>query len=151
MNQENGKNKIPIAAKLNYALIMSGLTLIGSIGSNLPYSGNVIDEYYDRNGERNQGSLMGIGAILGAPTGSIVIFIFSSIISAFGYVSAPGQQPPVVQIGLRLGIGGVAIIYSVIALILVILMPKLRSQKPSSNELENPGLDKVENPSGPIH
>ncbi|MFX0099654.1 MAG: MFS transporter [Candidatus Hodarchaeota archaeon] len=101
-----------------------------------PYSCNVMDEYADRHGERNQGSLFGVNAIFNAPAGSVVIFIFSSIITAFGYVGAPGEQPPNVKIGLRLGIGGVAVIFCVIAMILIILMPKLRSKKENSEEIE---------------
>ncbi len=82
-------------------------------------------------GERNEGTVFGINALVGAPAGSIGLFLFSTIISIpyFNYIKQPGQQLPLAQLGIRIGIAGVAVILLIITLILITKMPKVNSEK----------------------
>ena len=117
-----------------FGAIIPSVSFLGATAwwiTQFPFNGTMIDEYELKYGERNEGTVFGINALVGAPAGSIGLFLFSTIISIpyFNYIKQTGQQLPLAQLGIRIGIAGVAVILLIITLILITKMPKVNSEK----------------------
>jgi Na+/melibiose symporter-like transporter len=81
-----------VAALLDYSMIISilGLSISLTAGTfwwtvRFTLIGQIIDEYSETFGERIEGMFMGIDSIFNAPASSVIVFIFSWIITQYGY------------------------------------------------------------------
>ena len=87
-----------------------------------PITGIVIDEYERIYKENKSAIFLGINSIFLSPAVSIVIFIFTSIITLFGYNGTVETQSELAKIGLRVGLGLVPFIFVLIALLGMFLL-----------------------------
>ena len=94
----------------------------------LPLLGNVIDEYELKTGNRNEGTFMGINAIFQSPARSIMIFIFTLIISSMGYLGAVAVQTKTAVLGIQIGAALVPMILLIIGFLILLFFP-LRGEK----------------------
>ncbi len=105
----------------------------------LPIFGNIIDEYELKTGNRNEGTFMGIQAIFITPAKSIMIFIFTFIITAMGYSGGALVQTEEAVQSIQLGAAFVPIIFMVIGFLLLLVFPlhgeKLKELKKATKEL----------------
>jgi GPH family glycoside/pentoside/hexuronide:cation symporter len=111
---------------LFYIFITSGATAHWILS--LPLIGNIIDEYELKTRKRNEGLFFGISAIFVSPSKSIIIFIFTLIITMFGYVGGASSQTPEAIIGIRLGSALIPLIFVLLSFIVIFFYP-LRGEK----------------------
>ncbi len=120
-----------------------GFLLFTSIGglfwwiANLALFGKVFDEFESQYGKIDKGVFMGINAIFASPASSIVFFIFSLIIDAYEYDGLATIQTAHAKLGLRLGIGLLSLAFNVVALILILFMPKWNEINKDSKNHDN--------------
>ena len=93
-----------------------------------PILGNVIDENELKTGNRNEGTFLRINAIFVSPSKSIMIFLFTLIITSMGYNGAAIVQTEDAVLGIQLGTALIPIILLIIGFVLLLFFP-LRGEK----------------------
>ncbi|MHA1803367.1 MAG: MFS transporter [Promethearchaeota archaeon] len=114
-----------------FAVIFYTIINVGNAGFwilSLPLFGNVIDEYEYNTGNRNEGTFMGIQAIFISPSKSIMIFIFTWIITLMGYRGEALVQTEQAILGIQLGAALIPLFFLIAAFIILLFFP-LRGQK----------------------
>lgn len=76
----------------------------------MPIYGNIIDEFESKMGKRNEGTFMGIRAIFESPSKSVMIFLFTVIITSMGYLGGQEQVPSAI-LGIKIGVSILPIIF----------------------------------------
>ncbi|MHA1726935.1 MAG: MFS transporter [Promethearchaeota archaeon] len=113
------------------AVIFYTIINIGNAGFwilSLPLFGNVIDEYEYNTGNRNEGTFMGIQTIFMSPSKSVIIFIFTWIITLMGYHGEALMQTEQAILGIQLGTTLVPLLFLITVFIILLFFP-LRGQK----------------------
>jgi GPH family glycoside/pentoside/hexuronide:cation symporter len=85
--------------------------------------GDIADEDQIKTGQRREGMFFGVNALIAAPAQSVIVFIFTQIITFFGYVGTAETQTDAAITGLRLGIGLVPIFFLVLGFIMLYFYP----------------------------
>ncbi len=118
--------RIFILAIIFYLIINMGNAAFWILS--LPLLGNVIDDYELKTGNRNEGTFIGILAIISTPSKSIMIFIFTLIITAMGYSGGALVQTEEAVLGIQLGAALVPLIFLIIGFLVLLFFP-LRGEK----------------------
>ena len=86
---------------------------------------DVIDEDETKTGVRREGVYMGIGSALGKISKVIVGGGMAFLLALIGFVSGlkPADQPPFVGLGIRLGLLGFPVIFTVVLLVFLKFYP----------------------------
>jgi len=113
-------------ALICYMLTYSGVSAHWVLS--LPLAGNIADEHELKTENRNEGILFGINQIFLAPSTSVLIFIFTVIITFYGYIGGIPLQSSETLVGIRLGTGFFPFIFVVISFLLIYFYP-MRGEK----------------------
>ncbi|MEX2682277.1 MAG: MFS transporter [Candidatus Sigynarchaeota archaeon] len=85
--------------------------------------GDIADEDQLKTGHRREGMFFGINALISTPASSVIIFIFSQILSIFGYNGEADHQTVQAVFGIRLGVGFVPFCFIVLAIAMLYFYP----------------------------
>ncbi len=88
-----------------------------------PMIGDVADEDEMKTGRRREGMFFGINALITKPASSLITFLFTLIISRFGYDSELAVQSAQAQYGIRLGISILSIVFLALTIAPLIWYP----------------------------
>jgi len=87
-----------------------------------PLAGDIIDQDELKSGNRKEGMFFGISAIFLAPSTAVLIFLYTVIITVFGYDASLPKTPEVI-LGIRLGTALLPLIFIVASIFLLIYYP----------------------------
>jgi GPH family glycoside/pentoside/hexuronide:cation symporter len=110
-----------VLAGISYALCLWMTTFYFVLVN--PMVGDIADEDELRTGRRREGMYFGINALITKPASSLIVFLFTFIISRFGYDSELDVQTAQAQFGIKLGLSILAIAFLILAIIPLILYP----------------------------
>ncbi len=119
-------SRIFILSIIFYLIVNMGNAAFWILSS--PIFGNVIDENELKTGNRNEGTFLGINAIFTSPSKSIMIFLFTLIITSMGYNGAAITQTEEAVLGIQVGTALIPIILLIIGFLLLLFFP-LRGEK----------------------
>jgi GPH family glycoside/pentoside/hexuronide:cation symporter len=88
-----------------------------------PMVGDIADEDELKTNNRREGMFFGTNALITKPASSLIIFIFTAIISFFGYNSELTIQSTQAIRGLRLGVGILPLGFLVLGFIALLFYP----------------------------
>ncbi len=108
-------------AILSYMFIMTGFAAFWGLVD--PMFGTVIDEYELRTGERKAGFFLGLMAVITIPAQSFLVFVYTLIITYFGYDGTTTIQTATSEMGIRLGVGLLPAVFLLICFIPLAMYP----------------------------
>ena len=88
-----------------------------------PLIGDIADEDEMKTGRRREGMFFGINALITKPASSLITFLFTIIISRFGYDSDLAVQTVQAQYGIRLGLSILSIAFLALTIAPLIWYP----------------------------
>ena len=118
--------RIFISSIIFYLIVNMGNAAFWILSS--PIFGNIIDENELKTGNRNEGTFLGINAIFVSPSKSIMIFLFTLIITSMGCNGAAIVQTEDAVLGIQLGTALIPTILLIIGFLLLLFFP-LRGEK----------------------
>lgn len=134
-------------ATLMYFIVYIGFSAVYT--ANGPISKRLVDYLELKTGKRRPGTIGGIRGVLTTPSGAVIIFLYTQIISAFGYDGSSKVQSLTSQWGIRLATG---VMPAVLLLIGLFFFSKYPIDKKTEDWVEaetlkkHVGLEAVEEP-----
>lgn len=124
-------------ATLVYFVVYIGFSAVYT--TNGPISKRMVDYLELKTGNRRPGTIGGIRGVLTTPSGAMIIFFYTQILSAFGYNGTSKVQTAAAQWGIRLATG---IMPAVLLLIGIFFLSKYPIDKKTEEWVEAETLKK---------
>ena len=124
----------PVTVSVNLIFLVSSMEVplmyfaiyfgfVGVFMTNTPIQRRLIDHLELKTGHRRPGTINGIIGVLLTPGNAFLVFVYTQIISAFGYDGATKIQSATAQTGIRLATGLMPAIMIVLGLFFLFKFP----------------------------